>query len=323
MGIEPKPVEHVRPPRVPRVPSYQEQSRMRNFHTAAIGKEPNSTKLPCSLCQSFDHGVWFCKEFYDTGVDDRWKIAKEKQLCFRCLASDHWGKDCLKARTYGIDGYSRNHHRLLHGSEVLSETGPMTMLPHADDGRRPDVPREGAPAVILTSCNAETPTESYSLRTVPVWMKANGRKVKINAILDDASNETFLNEAVAGILGLQEPLEKVQVYVFNDTVETFQSMPIKIEIESVDGRFSKEISAKTCPQKVTGNYRVVNWNNHQNKWLHLTQCNFPKPANDGLVDLLIGIDNTELRHSHVDLRGKKWWTYRPTRTTWAQLYWCT
>ena len=44
---------------------------------------------------------------------------------------------------------------------------------------------------------------------------------------------------------------------------------------------------------------------HQNKWLHLTQCNFPKPANDGLVDLLIGIDNTELHHSHVDLRRKK------------------
>ena len=58
-------------------------------------------------------------------------------------------------------------------------------------------------------------------------MKANGRKVKINAILDDASNETFLNKAVAGILGLQEPFEKFQVYVLNNTVETFQSMPIK------------------------------------------------------------------------------------------------
>ena len=237
-------------------------------------------------------------------MDDRWKIAKEKKLCFRCLASDHRGKDCLKSRTCGIDGCSRNHHRPLHGSEALSETGSMTMLPHADDGRRPDVPREGSPAVTLTSCNAQTPTESYLFRTVPVWMKANGRKVKINAILDDASNGTFLNEAVAVILGLQEPLEKVQVYVFSDTVETFQSMPIKIEIESVDGRFSKEISAKTCPQKVTGSYRVVNWNDHQNKWLNLTQCNFPKPANDRLVDLLIGIDNAELRYSHVDLRGK-------------------
>ncbi|CAH3163589.1 unnamed protein product [Pocillopora meandrina] len=85
-GIEPKPVEHVRPPRVP---SYQEQSMMRNFHAAAIGKEPNSTKPPCSLYQ---------------------------------------------------------------------KTGPITMLPHADDGKRPDVPREGALAVTLTSCNAETPT---------------------------------------------------------------------------------------------------------------------------------------------------------------------
>ena len=88
--------------------------------------------------------------------------------------------------------------------------------------------------------------------------------------------------------------------MLSDTVKTLQSMPIKIEIESVDGRFSKEISAKTCQQKVTGNYRVVNWNDHQNIWLHLTQCNFPKPANDGLVDLLVDIDNAELHYSHVD-----------------------
>ena len=80
-----------------------------------------------------------------------------------------------------------------------------------------------------------------------MWIKANGRKVKVNAILDDASNKTFQNEAIAEILGLQELFGEVQGYVLNDTVETFQSMPIEIEIESVDGRFSKEISAKTCP----------------------------------------------------------------------------
>ena len=100
-------------------------------------------------------------------------------------------------------------------------------------------------------------------------MKANGRKVKINAILDDASNETFLNEAVAGILGLQEPFEKFQVYVLNNTVETFQSMQIKIEIETIDGRFSKEISTKTCPQKVTGNYRIVKWNDIKHGFIKL------------------------------------------------------
>jgi len=257
-GIESKPVEYVRPPRALKD---QEQRRTRNFHAVATRNEPRNMKPPCSLCHGFDHGVWFCKQFYEKGVDNRWHIAKER----------------TKARKCGIDGCTRNHHRLLHGSEVLSETEPMTTLPYTDDWRRPVVPRE-----------------SYSLRTVPEWMKANGRKVKINAILDDASNETSLNEEVAGVLGLQEPFQKVQVHVLNDTMETFQSMLLKIEIESVDERFSKEISIKTFPQKVTGNYRVVNWNEYQNKWPHLTQCSFAKPATFGVVDLLIGILNSTI-----------------------------
>ena len=122
-------------------------------------------------------------------------------------------------------------------------------------------------------------------------MKANGRKVKINAILDDASNETLLNEAVAGILGLQEPFEKVQVYVLNETVETFQSMPIKTEIESVDDRFSKEISAKTCLQKVIIVARV-----EIRKWDH--KCNEckrrrSKPA----CQIMAPLPKTRLRFS--------------------------
>lgn len=52
-------------------------------------------------------------------------------------------------------------------------------------------------------------------------MKANGRKVKITVILDYVSNKTFLNNEVAGVLGLQKPFQKVQVHILNDTVETF------------------------------------------------------------------------------------------------------
>lgn len=89
-----------------------------------------------------------------------------------------------------------------------------------------------------------------------MWLKANDRKVKINAILDDASNETFLNEEIAGVLGIQQPFETVKVHVLNNEVETFLSMPVHVTIESIDGQFSKEISVKTCPQKVTGNYKV-------------------------------------------------------------------
>ena len=89
-------------------------------------------------------------------------------------------------------------------------------------------------------------------------MKTNSRKVNITVTLDYASNKTFLIEEVAGVLGLQESFQKVQVHILNDTEETLWSMLLKIpEIESFDGRFSNEISVKMCAQKlVTGNYRV-------------------------------------------------------------------
>ena len=143
--IEPKTFEHVKPPRVPK---YPDLGRMRNFHTAVIRKGVRNTRSPCSLCQSLDHGVWFCKLFHDKGVDDRWQFAKEKKLCFRCLATDHRGKDCRKARICGIGGCPRNHHRLLHGRllhgrENLSETGPMATLHRVEEERRPVVPWEG------------------------------------------------------------------------------------------------------------------------------------------------------------------------------------
>ena len=79
---------------------------------------------------------------------------------------------------------------------------------------------------------------------------------------------------------------------------------MKIEIESANGQFSKEINVKTCLQKVTGNYRVVNSTKHQNKWLHLTQCSLAKAANNRLIDLLVGIDNAELHYSNVDIGWK-------------------
>ena len=190
------------------------------FHTAVIENRIRNIRSPCSLCQSLDHGVWFFKEFHDKRVDERLQFAKKRKLFCRCLATDHKRKDCRKARICGI-GCPRNHHRLLHGLENLPETAQMTTFPHVDEERRPVVLWERVPVVTMTSCNAGTPTESYSLRTVPVWMKPNGRKVKINAFLDDASNETFLNEEIAGVLEIQEHFRKVQVHVLNDTVVSF------------------------------------------------------------------------------------------------------
>ena len=134
-------------------------------------------------------------------------------------------------------------------------------------------------------------SKAYLLRTIPVWIKAQGKKIKVNAILDDVSHELFLNEDVTGALGLKEPYHTVKVHVLNNYEETFESMPLTVEIESINGQFLKKIEVKTCPCSVTGGYKVENWKESQKKRPHLAECDFPLPAKEGMVDLLIGVDN--------------------------------
>lgn len=69
-------------------------------------------------------------------------------------------------------------------------------------------------------------------------------------MLDDAANETFINEDLAGALGLSTAWKSVQVHVLNSSVETFKSMTLQVEIESVDGQFSKMTRVHTCFKEV-------------------------------------------------------------------------
>ena len=43
---------------------------------------------------------------------------------------------------------------------------------------------------------------NVALRTVSVYLKNGDRKLKINALLDDASTKTYINADVAAELGL-------------------------------------------------------------------------------------------------------------------------
>jgi hypothetical protein len=85
-------------------------------------------------------------------------------------------------------------------------------------------------------------------------------------------------------------------------------MPVNVTIDSVDGQFCKRISVKTCPRKVTGNYKVEDWSVCKERWEHLTQCDFAKPAKEGMVDLLIGTDIRGKPGAAIARLGPLGWT---------------
>lgn len=54
---------------------------------------------------------------------------------------------------------------------------------------------------------------------------------------------------------------------------------------------------------MTGNLRVVDWNDHVHKWPHLQHIDLPKVCSRPIVDLLIGMDYQDLHFSLKDVRG--------------------
>ncbi|XP_071095649.1 uncharacterized protein [Haliotis cracherodii] len=73
-----------------------------------------------------------------------------------------------------------------------------------------------------------------ALRTVPVVLKNGTKRIRVNALLDDASTKSYINADVASELGMQGSIEKISVSVLNGKKETFETKPVVFGIESED-----------------------------------------------------------------------------------------
>ena len=144
------------------------------------------------------------------------KLQKKNDCAFVALVTIIKAKIVKGPRNVGLMGSTLV---VIACCTILNERKTCRSMGNKGTTKPPEMLQEGAADgnlnITMTTCSDEL-SEDHSLQTVPAWAKANRKKIKINAILDDASNETFLNEDVAGALGIQEPYEKVKVHVQNE-----------------------------------------------------------------------------------------------------------
>ena len=295
-----------------------QKTKQRNFYADSNKSEHSPVTLTCKVCGAL-HGVWKCEEFRKREVNDRWTLAKQHKLCFKCLGN-HFGKDCIRKRICGIKGCKQDHNRLLHNfSRSRPTTNPGVNQPVSEGGASfagdtatlgagsakegDDYSRESRERV-HTSTTTSINNRYVALRTVPVILTNGSKRLKVNALLDDGSTKTYINSDVAAELGLQGSLQKVVVNVLNGQTETFQTMPVEVGLESLSGETKMLISAFTT-DKVTGDMQVIDWKSHAPRWPHLRQIRFPTVSRRPIVDLLIGVDHGDLHFSSQDVKGKK------------------
>ena len=138
-------------------------------------KEKTDVKCPID---SASHRIWNCEAFKNMTVDERFKVAKEKKLCFCCLGSSHPAKDCPRRRKCGIDGCERYHNKFLHYKKK-------------PESNKPNARTEGTN---LTS-NAESVRGLMQIARVRIFGQ-DGQFEDTLACCDTGSTQTWVDESL-------------------------------------------------------------------------------------------------------------------------------
>ncbi|XP_078364043.1 uncharacterized protein LOC144648318 [Oculina patagonica] len=270
---------------------------------------------PCKVC-SGHHGAWRCEKFKAMSLPERWE--ESLKLCYRCLGRDHSGEACVRSRICGINNYSvdrgdqansRDQQERVHGPSEDSQADAGSETSNGIERNQvvfspPQEPVEQPTERSHTTMTTHGVQPRFvALRIVPVILKNGHRRIKVNALLDEASTKTYLNADVAAQLELQGEPQKVTVNVLNGQTETFETTPVEFELESMNGNVTTKMSAFTA-EGVTGSMKVIDWEKHVGKWTHLKGIQFPDPGKRPIVDLPIGVDYAELHYSFKDVRGQ-------------------
>ncbi len=299
-----------------------EQSTTSNtFYTS-----PTPGDSGCAHCKK-GHPIWKCKGFKKLKPDEKLKRVRELKLCFLCLGA-HYGRSCDKEKQpCGIDQCDKMHNRLLHGA--FSKPPPYSPPPGGATPRRQDgatggnhsgVPETGVKSpfsdaqpnpgepkghvtTLTTLSTGKSDSDVISLRTVSLHVNNGDKSMKINVILDDCSTTTYINSDVTSELDIECEAEDISVGVLNGNRAMHTSSLVEVEIESLDGKLRKKISAYTM-ENVTGNLQVKDWNKIKRQFSHLKDIPFQKvDKSKRKIDMLIGADNCDLIYSIKEVVG--------------------
>ena len=74
------------------------------------------TNLICPTCDG-NHDLHMCAKFMELSIDERWDLAKQKKLCYKCLKRNHRGYECKSNQNVCSDEKCKmKHHEKLHQS---------------------------------------------------------------------------------------------------------------------------------------------------------------------------------------------------------------
>ena len=168
-----------------------------NLATGVNQEDSNQQTVVCSLCKK-PHNLNECEQFLKKSLSDRRDFVVEKKLCFGCFSDRHIAKHCKERQT--CKTCNKQHPTSLHNPDGIKKSNDK-----GDKNQPQDRPRVSSNHTAI--CNiTEAGDVPINMGILLVWLfhKSNpAKKIRVYALLDNASGGTFVNESAAKALGVE------------------------------------------------------------------------------------------------------------------------
>ena len=250
-------------------------------------------KSECSLCK-IEHQMAECPKFPKLSVENRYNLVKKETLCWHCLSSHHYVRDCRKAegRRCGVGGCSLLHHKLIHmetSSKDHFEYQPVPYGPLDEDEERSLMHIYSGDIV-----NYVAGIGAIAIQTIVLKVSYDKKQTTTVALIDTGSNVTFIDEDLAKSLNLPTIKErKGQTLSYMDrTVEVKgKQFLVEAKVSSMESDRSRNIEAWTV-KGLASKCGIVDWSERKFDFPHLKKINFPKLPPNPKIDILFGTNMT-------------------------------
>ncbi|XP_072932283.1 uncharacterized protein [Epargyreus clarus] len=277
-----------------RFPVHTTQDDEEETHIVATSSEPY--KKNCFHCNG-EHWLTECKNFKEATTDEKWEIAKQKRLCFKCLRLRHVRTNC---KAQPCRKCKRPHHTLLH-SELTRTTAPSTQ----QQKLAPSPCNQAKEIEDVRPVYAAADGARIYLKMMPVDIYGPKGSARVLALLDEGSTVSLLDASIASRIGATgEEKELILETVGGKIITKEKSQKMDLKIRGIHRRDKRALRGvrtveelKLSPQYVDGK--------------SIERCDHLKNLKNELVyekgrpALLIGQDNWDLIVSRKIVKGKR------------------
>ncbi|CAH2101038.1 unnamed protein product [Euphydryas editha] len=240
----------------------------------------NDRKFPCPICKEKEHEPSDCSKIKTAEQHRRWEIAKDANLCYRCLRYRSQTHKC-KTRVCGKNGCERTHHPLLH------------FTPTNKEDRREETEK-------VTTTHSHKELHAY-LKYIPVRISGPKKTIDTYALLDDGSTVTLIEENIASKIGAKGPKDPLNIETIDTKLATHSSRRVTFNIKGQEKEF--KLQARTI-KKMKISPQSIN-KEQVRACEHLKDIADDISYKDARPTILIGQDNWHLLIASETKKGNR------------------